>query len=971
MEKTTFNRKYITAKLRSFVILFVLSTIATAGFADNIRITGTVLEATGFHKPIVSASIKVLNKVDSSLIATVFSDNYFYKSYTSDGNNEKTYTGGFTVDVPRGGKYILSISCIGYKTTSIEVDISKVGRRIFNYKLDPIHLTETSEMLDEVVVKASKVKFYNKGDTLVYNADAFNLAEGSMLDALVQQLPGVELKQDGTIYVNGRFVEELLLNGRHFFDGNKQLLLQNLGAYAVKNIELYNKRGIAGELVGADLDDTQYVMDVKLKKEYMIGTALNVEGGYGSEDRYLGRLFAMAFTPTGQYAAYFSTNNLNDSRKPGQTSTWTPETMPTGVRKTISGGFDYNVKPIGSRWEFNGNVSAESIQETDGTDVTRTNYLVTGNTYDYQFNHSKNKSIAANTKHKIQYKTQKGYALSTEPFFNYRNWNNYNENIDATFNDAFNDVSTDFIQNIYDSNNSGALANLINRNLNMDRRKGHSISAGTSLWQGFKVPHTPDLIEVDLTGNYSSLHDERFNHYDINFGQDPIPAQTANRYFKNYPNLDSKFGAGISYSRQLIVGTLKLAYHYNHIYQKETSTLFQMDSLESIEDFMFGKLPSAINDVSTIDSDDSYLSRSTDNNHEVSLFYHCHTQHIYAYYHLPITLINRKFDYQRGRVDTAFTRRSIVFDIGDARINWTDNNKHSVWWLWQLKSRMPDMESMIDFTDDTNPLYIRRGNKELKNALLFNTALKYIITLNKEKRSEATIGGRYSIISNALSQGYTYDTNTGIREASYYNVNGNWNASGYIILSKHGGRFSVSNIFEGGHSTNVDLVGEDSPLLSRSKVYDLNFSDEFKLKYRLGKHQLGLNAKGSHNRFTSNRTNFIPQNTWTVKSCLNAIFELPANFQLATDFTVYNRRGYTDEALNTDNFVWNARLTYKVLKGKLLLMLDGYDILHDLSNVSYTMNAQARTETYRTVLPRYAMFHVQWRFNHTPKGKKK
>ena len=55
----------------------------------------------------------------------------------------------------------------------------------------------------------------------------------------------------------------------------------------------------------------------------------------------------------------------------------------------------------------------------------------------------------------------------------------------------------------------------------------------------------------------------------------------------------------------------------------------------------------------------------------------------------------------------------------------------------------------------------------------------------------------------------------------------------------------------------------------------------------------------------------------------------------------------------------------------MLLMLDGYDILHDLSNVSYTMNAQGRTETYRTVLPRYFLFHVQWRFNQNPKSKNK
>ena len=33
-----------------------------------------------------------------------------------------------------------------------------------------------------------------KGDTLVYDANAFQLAEGSMLDELIRQLPGVRLE---------------------------------------------------------------------------------------------------------------------------------------------------------------------------------------------------------------------------------------------------------------------------------------------------------------------------------------------------------------------------------------------------------------------------------------------------------------------------------------------------------------------------------------------------------------------------------------------------------------------------------------------------------------------------------------------------------------------------------------------------------------------------------------------------------
>ena len=84
--------------------------------------------------------------------------------------------------------------------------------------------------MDEVVVTASKVKFYYKGDTLVYNADAFVLAEGSMLDALIKQLPGVELKSDGRIYHEGKFVDDLLLNGKKLFSHDRRLLLENLPA---------------------------------------------------------------------------------------------------------------------------------------------------------------------------------------------------------------------------------------------------------------------------------------------------------------------------------------------------------------------------------------------------------------------------------------------------------------------------------------------------------------------------------------------------------------------------------------------------------------------------------------------------------------------------------------------------------------------------------------------------------------------
>lgn len=42
-------------------------------------------------------------------------------------------------------------------------------------------------MLDEVTVTSSVVKIINKGDTIQFNAEAFELAEGSMLSSLVKK----------------------------------------------------------------------------------------------------------------------------------------------------------------------------------------------------------------------------------------------------------------------------------------------------------------------------------------------------------------------------------------------------------------------------------------------------------------------------------------------------------------------------------------------------------------------------------------------------------------------------------------------------------------------------------------------------------------------------------------------------------------------------------------------------------------
>lgn len=143
------------------------------------------------------------------------------------------------------GKFRFHVECDGYETEDFWYEIKKIGRkteiRMPDFMLQKDFSFDKDNQLNEAVVSATKVKFYHKGDTLIYNADAFKLPDGSMLDELIKQLPGADLKDNGEIYINGRKLDMLLLNGKEFFGRNNKIMLDNLPYYIVDKLKVYEQ----------------------------------------------------------------------------------------------------------------------------------------------------------------------------------------------------------------------------------------------------------------------------------------------------------------------------------------------------------------------------------------------------------------------------------------------------------------------------------------------------------------------------------------------------------------------------------------------------------------------------------------------------------------------------------------------------------------------------------------------------------
>ena len=211
---------------------------------------------------------------------------------------------------------------------------------------------------------------------------------------------------------------------------------------------------------------------------------------------------------------------------------------------------------------------------------------------------------------------------------------------------------------------------------------------------------------------------------------------------------------------------------------------------------------------------------------------------------------------------------------------------------------------------------------------------------------------------------------TGVRYNKTYNVDGNNSLNAQNLLNLQFGRrkeFSLSSTTDAVFSHNVDMVGTNGVDPSPSKVNTRTLGESLTLSWKVGRQTLSLKGSMTDRHTTSARTDFRTIDATHYNYGFNGIFALPAGFGISTDFTFYTRRGYGTKQLDTTDIVWNARVTYTPRGGRWVIKLDGFDLLHRLSNIHYAINATGRTVTYTNTLPRYVLLTAQYRLNINPK----
>lgn len=961
-------------KIYSLLVAILLSVVCSA--QEKLVLKSRIVDSKT-RNDIPGATIQLLAS-DSTVLQTLVANNHWTR------DDQEGYNSIFQLEVPRvNASYILRASYLGYKAACVNISIGELRKREYIKELPPISLRSDSKMLQEVNVVGSKVKFYHKGDTIVYNADAFILAEGSMLDALVRQMPGVEIRKDGRIYHNGRFVENLLLNGKDFFKGNQEVMLENLPSYTVKQVKMYDKYGKKSEFLGQKReDDKTYVMDVNLKKEYSIGLLANIEGGAGTEDRYLGRLFAMRYTDHSRLTFYGNVNNLNDNRKPGRDTDWSPLQMPQGNDKEKLSGFDYAISGRNQKLDLNGNVQVSHSDQYLITNTDRVIFLPHGNTYDYERQQAKSKNFHLSTNNRLYFVLNK-VSLNVQPSFSYDKFDNHNDYISGTFSSMQYDVNREFLDNIYSVGAENVIRrSLINRYKKEGLGKGHQWSGKLYAESTIKLNHTEDYISLSAQVANDNRKEDLFNKYAVHYGQKQNAVSTGNQYFKNHPDQNQLYKVGASYNFRLSQGVeLAMYYGFGHKHKKRYSSLYLLDQLEDnqeVQKTVIGWLPSMLEYERVIDANNSYVSRYDEDTHNIypGITWEKNTSRgcWSGQAQLGIQPTCQKLDYLRGSVDTTIVRNTVQMSLPFTRLSyWVKNHTKGMQLIFKAIPKTPDLVNMVNISDATDPMNVKVGNNSLKNEMEYHANLLVnLINISKQRSQQFYL--TYTYRQNALAMGYSYDAATGVRTFRSDNVNGNWNASASYRFEQPLDKMKKLSFITNTRAeyvNSVDLIGKAenaSFYATRNTVQTVLLDETLKVDYKIGSaSQVGVKASAAWRNINGESMDFERINAFDFNYGATASLNLPWHIQLGTDLTMYSRRGYTGSAMNTNDLLWNASLSYTMLKGKLTWMLDGFDLLGNMNNITRVVNAQGRTETFTNALPRYAILHVAYHFSMKPK----
>ena len=719
------------------VIIFLCSFLCISYcFSQDKTIVGTVQDSTE-QKALYLANVTLHDSKDSLYKATVTSEQ-----------------GRFELTKIEKGTYSLKISFVGFKSVEqkITVDSESVD-------IGSVFLAEDLTQLDEVSVEGQAPAVVLKQDTVEFNSSAYKTTSEANLEELLKKMPGLEIK-DGKVTTQGEAITKIIVDGKPFFSSSPDYILKNLPADMVSKVQVIDEKSKEAIFSGHDDGKREKVINVVTKPEKRRGYFANVSLTYSPPERYQVSGNVNFLHGKDRFSLSGGYNNLGGGSSQRVAVSPSGETISLGGP---SGGIS-NTKNFGTSYfsDITTKLTASISYNFRGTDSQLLNEISqqyiqeadSGRVYN-----QRSETTSTNRSHSTSLNLE--YKMSDNNHFGIRqsfSFNNSQRLSQVNGNTLINGNEINSTDNKTFSKSNGENWNTALSWRHKFAKKGRTLSVETTLSQS-------ESTGVDTVRSVNNFSSGDISNQDFNQLTTPIGSTE---------NLSGR----VSYTEPLgEKKSLRLSYRKSYSNNAEERLLLDYNNEKEIYDQLDSVRSSQYENIQIKDDFTSSLRFSIG---EVNLV--------------------SGLEYQRQRIQndqvlpnaTAFDSRFQGI-LPSLSVTTKTKSEAQLRFRYNRNMSIPRASQLQDVLDNTNPLFLRRGNPDLNQSYSNSGSLSYL-KFNKESKSyiSFSLSGSISendivnstIIGNGQNSPEGISLPIGARLSTPVNVNGRKRISGGINLSK-------------------------------------------------------------------------------------------------------------------------------------------------------------------------------------------
>jgi len=892
---------------RSFIFLLLLVFISRAfGQNENGVVKGSVVDST--QKPLEFANVLIYKLHDTVV----------NKKIITNAQGIFRFAG-----LPTNDSMVLVISFSGYQNFRQRIAITG-GQEL---DLGRIQLKNPPKLLDTILVKAQLPVMIIRNDTIEYNAEAIKVRPNAVVEELLKKLPGLEVDANGNITFNGKKISKLLVDGKVFFNGDLLLTTRNLPADMVSKVQVMDSKSLEQIFNNRTPNSQEKTLNIKLKRSDK-NTFGFLHGGAGTDSRYEASGMGNYFDGSKKISVIGSGNNINNVGFTGSSELGIINPG-NGIIESRLLGLNYS-DDWGTHIKANGSYFYDRVLTRDESEIARKQLIVSDSTFDVN---SQSRQTDQSNGHRLQFNIEylpdSSSVMTTAPEFNTRNLSNYSSNNVTTY--------TGMGQKI---NESGQTTNTT----------GTSNSYLLNLFWGKKLSRNGRSITISSGAMVSNTNTNSLNLSKNTFYKDGVIDSLGRQDQRIFTDVNNRsYNLSVTYNEP-VNKYLRLTFNesLNSSYSFTNKKTFITDSL--------GNVQSLNNDFSG-----EFTSRSVISSTNFTMEFTKKKWNLSS----GLTAIYNNLENATSPIKNNLKQSQFNYSPVVNAMYHLDNFR-MFQFNYSATTQQATLEQLQPVPDNSNPLYAKAGNPNLKPAFFQN----YSFTFSKFNATEnLNIGFQYAPVNNKIVNAIFYD-DYGRQISQYVNVDGNYLIGANAMVAKNI-RFESYNMrftlgLNVSHNKDVMFVNK-SEVIAKTNNLSIQFIHTYNFKDI-------VSANVGYN-YSCNNVHYIEsdqQNTsYAVHNANgNIAVSFLKTFKLLTE-CVYTYNTNVAPGFDHSSLLWNLGVTkslFKSQQGQVKFVI--YDILKANNNMHRNISNNYIEDTQSTILPQYMLLSLTYHYKNGARNKK-